>query len=73
MTAVLQAPREVVEAVAALRVPPRTDRKLQELMDRNNDGQLSGDELEDLESLVELSESIGIVRAKAIKILRDPS
>ena len=52
MPAVLQAPREMVEAVAALRLPPRTDRRLQELMDRNNEGQLSGDELEDLESML---------------------
>jgi hypothetical protein len=66
---VIQAPLELVEAIAALRLPPKTDRRLQELMDRNTAGQLSPEERSDLESLVELSESISLLRAKALHLL----
>jgi hypothetical protein len=65
MAAVISAPLDMVEAVAALRLPPRTDRRLQELMDRNTNGALSPAEREDLEAFVELSESIALLRAKA--------
>jgi hypothetical protein len=66
MPAVVQAPLEMVEAVAALRLPPKADRHLQALMDRNTNGTLAPPELEELEALVELSETIGLVRAQAL-------
>jgi hypothetical protein len=43
MSAVVEAPLEMVEAVAALRLPPRDDRRLQLLMDGNNNGELTSD------------------------------
>ena len=45
MSPVVEAPREMVEAVAALRLPPTEDRRLQKLMDRNNNGELTADDL----------------------------
>ena len=42
----------------SLRFNPKIDRQLQRLMDRNTEGLLSPDEKEQLESLVELSESL---------------
>jgi hypothetical protein len=69
MSVVVQAPLEMVEAVASLRLPARTDRRLQDLMDRNNEGMLSASEREDLEALVELSETISLIRAKALQLL----
>ncbi len=69
MSVVVQAPLEMVESVASLRLPPRTDRRLQELMDRNNEGNLTPTEREDLEALVELSETISLIRAKALHLL----
>ena len=69
MAAVVQAPREMVEEVASLRFPPRADRLLRVLMDRNNDGLLTAEEREEMESLVELSESLSVVRAKALHLL----
>ena len=69
MSAVVEAPLEMVEAVAALRLPPRGDRRLQILMDRNTNGALSPDQKEELETLVELSETIASVRAKALRLL----
>ena len=35
MSAVIEAPIEMVEAVAGLHLPPRADQRLQDLMDRN--------------------------------------
>ncbi len=69
MSAVVTAPRELVEAVAALRLPPRTDDRMQELMDRNTNGALTPAERDDLEALVELSETIALIRAQALHVL----
>jgi hypothetical protein len=69
MTTVVEAPLTMVEAVAALRLPPRADQRLQVLMDRNTDGALRSEEKEELEVLVELSETIALVRAQALHVL----
>ena len=69
MSAVIQAPREMVEAVAALRLPPTADQRLQKLMDRNTYGVLTPDEREELEALVDWSASISLVRADALLLL----
>ena len=69
MSTVIEAPLELVESIAALRLPPKADRRLQDLMDRNTNGSLTSEEREDLEALVELSESISLVRAKALHVL----
>lgn len=60
---------ELAEAVACLRLSPKADRRLQELMDRNNNGQLTETERVDLEALAEMSESISLLRAKAFLLL----
>lgn len=69
MSAVVQAPVDLIEAVADLRFPAATDQILQQLMDRNNEGELASDEKQKLEALVELSESMSLLRAKAPKLL----
>ncbi len=69
MTSVIAAPLQMVEAVASLRFPAVSDRRLQLLMDRNNDGKLSDEERDELESLAELSETISLVRADALTLL----
>ena len=48
----------MVEAVARLHWPPRADQRLQDLMDRNNNGALTLEVREQLEALVELSPPI---------------
>ena len=63
------AQRQMVEAVAALRLPDRADRRLQVLMDRNTDGGLTPQEREELQTLVEVSETISLVRADALRLL----
>jgi hypothetical protein len=69
MSSTIDAPLEWVETVGNLRLPPKTDQRLQELMDRNNEGALSEAERADLESLVELSERISLIRAEALHLL----
>lgn len=69
MSATLEAPRRMIEDLAALRMPPRSDARLQVLMDRNNDGLLKAEEREELESLVEVSEAISLLRAEALSLL----
>lgn len=69
MTAVIEAPRALVESVAAMRFPGKTDARLRTLMDRNTNGQLDTAEREELEALAELSETIALVRAQALRLL----
>jgi hypothetical protein len=69
MTTTLETPRELVQSLAQFHLPSKIDAKLQTLMDRNNDGQLTPPELEELESLVELSETISLLRARALHLL----
>lgn len=64
-----EAPREWAEAAAALRLPPKSDARLQRLMDRNTEGPLTDAEREELETLVELSETIALVRARGLQVL----
>jgi hypothetical protein len=57
-----------------LRLPEQADQRLQDLMDRNNEGQLSDSERADLAALAELSERLSLVRAEALHLLgRKPS
>ena len=69
MVSVVQAPRDLVEDFANLRLPPKLDQRLQELMDRNNDGKLTQAERQDMADLVEWSEDISLLRARALHLL----
>lgn len=69
MITVVPAPAEWVESVSELRLPPRADRRLTQLMDRNNEGGLTEDDRAELESLVELSERLSLIRAEALHLL----
>jgi hypothetical protein len=69
VSATITAPIEWVEAVGNLHLPAKADHRLQELMDRNNEGLLLESERGELEALVELSERLSLVRAEALQIL----
>jgi hypothetical protein len=58
----IAAPLNWVESVGKLHFPSKADRRLQELMDRNNEGRLDQSEREALEALAELSEQLSLVR-----------
>lgn len=62
-------PVDIIESVAELRLPDRSDRRLQWLMDQNTEGLLTPSETEELESLAALSETLSLVRAKALHYL----
>ena len=65
----IETPLELVTSVADFRFPPKIDARLQALMDRNTEGQLSEAEREELEALVELSETIALLRVQALRVL----
>jgi hypothetical protein len=69
MQATVTAPLEWVESVGSLKLTPKANQRLQHLMDRNNRGELTSEEREELESLVEWSESVSLVRAEAWRLL----
>jgi len=69
MGTTVTAPVEWVETVGRLCLPSKADGRLQELMDRNNEGQLSSAELAELEALVEVSQQLSLVRAEALNLL----
>src|SRR5208283_4266853 len=54
MSAVIEAPISMVQAVADLHLPPKADQRMQDLMDRHNNGALTPEEREQLETLVDL-------------------
>jgi hypothetical protein len=69
MGATVSAPLEWVESLSDLRLPLRADERLQQLMDRNTEGLLTDTERAELEALVELSETLALVRAQAFQLL----
>lgn len=74
MAAVIEAPQQLIETVADIRFPPKADARLQQLMARNTEGQLTAPERDELEALAELSETMALVRAQALRLLgRSPS
>ncbi len=74
MDTTVDAPLQWVESITMLRLPEQADQRLQDLMDRNNEGQLTDQEQADLAALAELSERLSLVRAEALHLLgRKPS
>ena len=68
-TATVPAPVDWLEELCDLRLPKPTDRRLTDLMDRNNEGQLDAAELAELEQLAQASANISIIRARAMHLL----
>lgn len=69
MSSTIAAPVDWIESVGNLHFPAKADHRLQDLMDRNNEGLLQESEREELEALVELSEQLSLVRGEALQIL----
>ena len=69
VTTTASAPIDGIESISKLRIPARSDQRLQVLMDRNSDGRLSNTECDEPESLVEVSASLSLVRVKALQVL----
>lgn len=58
-----------LEQLADMRFTPEADARIQQLMDRNNDGELTPSEHQELASLASLSEQMSLVRARALVLL----
>lgn len=69
MSVAIPVPEEWIESVSELKFPASTDVRLQWLMDRNTEGVLSAEELQELEALGEMSEELSLVRARALAFL----
>lgn len=69
MTATITAPASWIEYISDFHFPEETDRHLQKLMDRNNEGLLLPSEKEELSALAALSEDISLLRAQALQLL----
>ena len=67
--ATIEAPIELVTSIVDLQFPQKIDTHLQTLMDRNTEGHLSESERVELEALVELSETISLLRVQALRAL----
>ena len=74
MSATVSAPEPWVRSIGDLRLPPQADKRLQELMDRNNEGLLDDGERAELAALAEWSEEVSLLRAEALQLLgRQPA
>ena len=74
MSAIIAAPKSWVASVGRLSLPKKAQRRLQDLMDLNNDGLLSGTERKELQALAEWSENVSLLRAQALQLLgRQPA
>jgi hypothetical protein len=69
MSTLVSAPLDWVESIGDLRLPSRADDRLQDLMDRNNEGELNAAERAELEVLVDLSQRLALVRCEALQLL----
>ena len=70
MDPTVDVPLEWIESLTMLRLPDRADKRLQELMVGNNEGQLTDQEREELAALAELSEQLSLVRSEAFHLLQ---
>jgi hypothetical protein len=69
MAASVWVPCEMLESVVALGLPRAANNRLQQLMDHHNNGKLTLAERKELEDLVEWSEQISLLRARALHLL----
>ncbi len=63
------APEAWIRSIGDLRLPTETDRRLQELMDLNNDGLLKPAKKQELAALAAWIEEVSLLRAQALQLL----
>ena len=61
--------KNALASVGRLALPKNADKRLQALMDANNEGRLSAAERRELAALVEWSENVSLLRAQALRLL----
>ena len=71
MGILISVPREALESLESFRFPSQLDRRIQDLMDRNNEGMLTAVERDELAGLAELSEQMALQRAQIHRLLQN--
>ena len=59
-----------LEALASSMLAPRSQSRLDELLQRNSEGELSKDEIDELDSLLEQVDELNLLKARAEYTLR---
>ena len=70
MSQTVEIPAEFLEEIAEYQFPPSVQDRITTLMDKITEDQLSEDEQKELQALVELSESVAIIKGRARLLLR---
>ena len=70
MSQTIEIPADFLEELAEYQFPPSIQDQITRLMDKNTEDQLSEDERKELQALVELSESVSIMKGRAKFLLR---
>lgn len=65
-------PREVASAILTWRLPQRDAERLQELADRNTEGELTPAEQRELESYVRVGQFLSVMQAQARLAVQTP-
>lgn len=69
MSRTVEIPLDLLEEFAQLEFPLSTQEALSRLMDKNNEGQLTPEEREELKALVELNERVSVLKGRARLLL----
>jgi hypothetical protein len=68
----IKVPLAMIEQMSALRLPVKLDIQLRSLMARDQDCRLKSPERDQLEALLELNETISVLRSRATQLLAKP-
>lgn len=70
MVQTIEIPIQFLEEMANFQFPASTQEKLNQLMDKNNEGKLLEEEREELSALIEINERVSLLKGQAKLFLR---
>ncbi len=70
MASTIEIPTKFLKEMADFQFPPSAQERLNQLMDKNNEGELNEPERAELSSLVELNERVTLLKSQAKLFLR---
>lgn len=73
MSRTVEIPLDLLEEIAHLEFPSSTQEILARLMDKNNEGKLSGEEQIELQALVDLNEWLSLLKGRVKLSLPNPT
>lgn len=69
MSITIETPVELLREMAQFEFPPSTQEKLNQLMEKNTEGNLTEPEKKELRALVDINERVSIIKAQAKLLL----